>query len=57
MEAGRVVVGRQDWPCCSALLSVFTKVMGLFTLAIGVEFILRGLSTVCRQLNLATPMG
>ena len=57
MEAGCVVVGRQDWPCCSALLSVFTKVMGLFTLAIGVEFILRGLSTVCRQLNLATPMG
>ena len=57
MEAGRVVVGRQDWPCCSALLSVFTKVMGLFTRAIGVEFILRGLSTVCRQLNLATPMG
>ena len=30
---------------------------GLFTLAIGVEFILRGLSTVYRQLNLATPMG
>ena len=57
MEAGCVVVGRQDWPCCSGLLSVFTKVMGLFTLAIGVEFILRGLSTVYRQLNLATPMG
>ena len=38
-------------------LSVFTKVMGLFSLAIGVEFILRGLSTVYRQLNLATPMG
>ena len=57
MEAGRVVVGRQDWPCCCGLLSVFTKVMGLFTLAIGVEFILRGLSTVYRQLNLATPMG
>ena len=38
-------------------LSVFTKVMGMFTLAIGVEFILRGLSTVYRQLSLATPMG
>ena len=38
-------------------LSVFTKVMGLFSLAIGLEFILRGLSTVYRQLNLATPMG
>ncbi len=57
MEAGCVVVGRQAWRCCCCLLSVFTKVMGIFTLAIGVEFILRGLSTVYRQLNLATPMG
>jgi multiple antibiotic resistance protein len=32
-------------------LSVFTKIMGLFTLAIGVEFILRGLATVYRQLH------
>ena len=32
-------------------LSVFTKIMGLFTLAIGVEFILRGLTTVYRQLH------
>jgi multiple antibiotic resistance protein len=33
-------------------LSVFTKIMGLFTLAIGVEFILRGLTTTYRQLHL-----
>lgn len=32
-------------------LSVFTKIMGLFTLSIGVEFILRGLTTVYRQLH------
>lgn len=32
-------------------LSVFTKIMGLFTLAIGVEFILRGLSSVYLKLN------
>ena len=32
-------------------LSIFTKIMGLFTLAIGVEFILRGLGTVYRQLH------
>lgn len=32
-------------------LSVFTKIMGLFTLAIGVEFIVRGLSTIYRQLH------
>jgi multiple antibiotic resistance protein len=32
-------------------LSVFTKIMGLFTLAIGVEFILRGLSSVYLQLH------
>ena len=38
-------------------LSVFTKVMGLFTLAIGVEFIMRGLITAYRQLSLAAPMG
>jgi multiple antibiotic resistance protein len=38
-------------------LSVFAKVMGLFTLAIGVEFILRGLTTVYHELSLAAPMG
>jgi multiple antibiotic resistance protein len=32
-------------------LSVFTKIMGLFTLAIGVEFIVRGVSTIYRQLH------
>ncbi|MEB3326708.1 MAG: MarC family protein [Synechococcus sp.] len=32
-------------------LSIFTKIMGLFTLAIGIEFILRGLGTVYRQLH------
>jgi multiple antibiotic resistance protein len=32
-------------------LSVFTKTMGLFTLSIGIEFILRGLSSVYRQLH------
>ncbi len=32
-------------------LSIFNKIMGLFTLAIGVEFILRGLGTVYRQLH------
>ena len=32
-------------------LSVFTKIMGLFTLAIGVEFILRGLSSIYFQLH------
>ena len=31
-------------------LSVFTKIMGLFTLAIGVEFIVRGLTTIYRHL-------
>ena len=31
-------------------LSVFTKIMGLFTLAIGVEFIVRGLKTIYRHL-------
>ena len=39
----------------AGLLRVFTKVLGMFPLAIGVEFILRGLSTVYRQLSLATP--
>ena len=32
-------------------LSVFTKIMGLFTLAIGVEFIVRGLTTIYRHLQ------
>lgn len=32
-------------------LSVFTKIMGLFTLAIGVEFILRGLGSVYLKLH------
>jgi multiple antibiotic resistance protein len=32
-------------------LSVFTKIMGLFTLAIGVEFIVRGLSTIYLRLQ------
>jgi multiple antibiotic resistance protein len=32
-------------------LSVFTKIMGLFTLSIGVEFILRGLTVVYHQLH------
>ena len=32
-------------------LSVFTKIMGLFTLSIGVEFIIRGLSTIYRGLH------
>ena len=32
-------------------LSVFTKIMGLFTLSIGIEFILRGLGSVYRQLH------
>jgi multiple antibiotic resistance protein len=32
-------------------LSVFTKIMGLFTLAIGVEFIVRGLSSVYTSLH------
>ena len=41
----------------AGLLRVFTKVLGMFPLAIGVEFILRGLSTVYRQLSLAAPMG
>lgn len=34
-------------------LSVFTKIMGLFTLAIGVEFVLRGLITVYHQVRQA----
>jgi len=37
----------------AGLLSVFTKVLGMLPLAIGVEFILRGLSTVYRQLSQA----
>lgn len=32
-------------------LSVFTKIMGLFTLAIGVQFIVRGLSTIYLHLQ------
>ena len=32
-------------------LSVFTKIMGLFTLAIGVEFIVRGLIAIYRHLQ------
>ncbi len=33
-------------------LSVFTKIMGLFTLAIGVEFIIRGLTSIYTSLHL-----
>ena len=32
-------------------LSVFTNIMGLFTLAIGVEFIVRGLTAIYRHLQ------
>jgi multiple antibiotic resistance protein len=32
-------------------LSVFIKIMGLFTLSIGVEFIVRGLSTIYQRLH------
>ena len=32
-------------------LSVFTKIMGLFTLAIGVEFIIRGLTNIYKSLH------
>ena len=32
-------------------LSVFTKIMGLFTLAIGVEFIIRGLTTIYKSIQ------
>jgi hypothetical protein len=38
-------------------LSELTKVMGLFTLAIGVEYILGRFTTVYRELSLAAPMG
>ena len=32
-------------------LSVFIKIMGLFTLSIGVEFIVRGVSTIYQRLH------
>jgi multiple antibiotic resistance protein len=34
-------------------MSVFIKIMGLFTLSIGVEFIVRGVSTIYQRLHTA----
>ena len=31
-------------------LTIFTKIMGLFTLSIGVEFVVNGVRTIYRQL-------